>query len=228
MRILVVAPHADDETIGVGGTIARYVAEGHDVVVAVMTGHGTEGPHPLWPESLWHRIRGEAKKAHAVLGVTETVFEEIPAVTVADQPLWKLTRITSGVIDRVEPDVLFVPFPMDLHKDHRELFHAFSVGWRTCSGAGRKIREIYCYEVVAETHWNIPYVEQGFLPNVWVDITPYLETKLKAAACYESQMRPAPDTRSLRSIKALAEWRGSQMHMEAAEAFVLVRKLWNS
>jgi len=228
MRILVIAPHADDETFGAGGTIARYAEEGHEVVVAVMTGHGTECQHPLWPEGLWHQIRSEAREAHAILGVTKTIFEEIPAATVSDQPFWKLTRTTSGVIDRVEPDILFVPFPMDLHKDHRELFHAFSVGWRTCSEAGRKIREVYCYEVVSETHWNIPYVEQGFLPNVWVDITRYLEKKLEAAARYESQIRPAPDSRSLRAIKALAEWRGSQMHMEAAEAFFMVRKRWGA
>jgi len=227
MRILVIAPHADDEAIGVGGTIARYADEGHEVIVAVMTGHGTERPHPLWPESVWHTIRAEAREAHAILGVQETIFEEIPAVTVADQPIWKLNKITANIVTLVKPDVMYVPFPMDLHKDHRDTFHSFSVAWRTCSEAGQNVKEVYTYEVTGETHWNIPYVEQGFLPNVWVDITDYLERKLKAAECYRSQMMPAPQTRSLRTIRALAEWRVSQMNMHAAEAFYLVRKLWN-
>ena len=74
---------------------------------------------------------------------------------------------------------------------------------------------MYCYEVQSETHWNAPYLEAGFLPNTWVDITAHLETKLRALACYESRLRPMPDARSLcrdpraRSVARLAaELRG--------------------
>jgi LmbE family N-acetylglucosaminyl deacetylase len=90
---------------------------------------------------------------------------------------------------------------------------------------GRSIREIYCYEVLSETHLNIPYVEAGFLPNTWVDISETLNLKLKALQCYESQIRPAPDLRSLETVKALAGLRGAQMGVSAAEAFILIRKL---
>lgn len=81
---------------------------------------------------------------------------------------------------------------------------------------------MYCYEVQSETHWNAPYLEAGFLPNTWVDITAHLETKLRALACYESRLRPMPDARSLAAIRALAVWRGSQQSFAAAEAFVCV------
>src|SRR5205823_11322123 len=113
----------------------------------------------------------------------------------------------------------------DLHKDHRETFHALSVAWRTSSATGRGIKEVYCYEVQSETHWNAPYLEAGFLPNVWVDITAHLDTKMRALACYESQIRPAPDSRSVDAVRALAVWRGSQQNFGAAEAFVAVRLL---
>jgi LmbE family N-acetylglucosaminyl deacetylase len=222
-RVLVVAPHADDETIGMGGTIARYAAEGHHVTVAVVTGHGEDGPHPLWPASLWDRIRSEARAAAAILGIAELLFEEIPAALVADHPKWRLNQAIHGLVERVEPDILYVPFPFDLHKDHREAFHALSVAWRSSSPLGRRIREIYCYEVQSETHWNIPYVEAGFLPSCYVDIGAHLDTKLAALRCYESQIRPPPDARSIEAIRALAVLRGSHMHMHAAEAFVTVR-----
>src|SRR5258705_13735298 len=88
-RVLVIAPHADDETLGVGGTIARRAAEGHEVHVAVVTGHGAD-PHPLWPRSLWDRIRAEARRAMEVLGVRELHFEEVPAALVADVPVHQL------------------------------------------------------------------------------------------------------------------------------------------
>ena len=124
-RILVVAPHADDETIGAGGTIARHVVGGDDVHVAIVTGHG-DGPHPLWPPSVWDTVRGEAARAMAVLGVTQLHFEEIPAALVADQPVWKLNKIIGAILQKLEPEILYVPFPFDLHKDHGETFHALS------------------------------------------------------------------------------------------------------
>ena len=223
-RILVVAPHADDETLGVGGTIARRAAEGHEVHVAVVTGPGSD-PHPLWPRSVWDRVRAEARRAINVLGAHALHFEEIPAAMVADQPIWQLNRTVGSIVERIQPDVLYAPFPFDLHKDHREVYHALSVAWRSSSATGRKLRAIYCYEVPSETHWNAPYLEAGFLPNTWVDVSAHLDTKLRALACYESQIRPAPDARSSEAARALAIWRGSQQGMAAAEAFVTIRLL---
>ena len=109
--------------------------------------------------------------------------------------------------------------------DYRDVFYSLSVAWRPSSAVGRKIRDIYCYEVQSETHWNIPYVEPGFLPSMWMDIGDTLEVKLEALACYKSQIRPAPDSRSVEAVRALAIWRGSQMGLPAAEAFVTVRSL---
>ncbi len=224
-RVLVIAPHADDETLGAGGTVARHAREGDLVYVAVVTGHGDDSPHPLWPRSVWDTVRAEAREACRVLGVKELIFEEVPAALVADHAVWKLNRVTGAIVERVQPDVLYVPFPFDLHKDHREVFHSLSVAWRASSPTGRRIREVHCYEVQSETHWNVPYVEAGFLPNRWVDIGATLETKLEALACYKSQVRPAPDARSLEAVRALAVWRGAQMGAGAAEAFVTVRSL---
>ncbi len=224
-RVLVVAPHADDETLGVGGTIARHVDAGDHVSVAIVTGHGDDGAHPLWPRDVWTVVRAEARRAMAVLGAEDLIFEEVPAVLVAEQPLWKLNRLTLELVERVRPNVLYAPFPYDLHRDHRETFHSLSVAWRTSSEVGRGVEEIYCYEVQSETHWNIPYVEPGFLPNCWVDISPFLAKKLEAAACYKSQIEPPPAARSLEALEALARWRGSQVGVEAAEALVAVRLL---
>jgi LmbE family N-acetylglucosaminyl deacetylase len=222
MRVLVVAPHADDESLGAGGVMARYAAEGHDVFVAVMTGHGESAPHPIFPREVWTVVRAEARRAFSILGVKDVFFYELPAVQVAEQPLWQVTQAALDAVQKARPDVLYVPFLYDLHRDHREIFQAFSVAWRPVSEAGRAIREIYAYETQSETHWSTS-LEPGFTPNTWVDISAYLEKKIEALRCYQSQMRPAPEARSLEAIRALAVWRGSQMHLAAAEAFVALR-----
>ena len=219
-----VAPHADDETIGCGGTIARLAAEGHRVTVAIMTGHGENGPHPIFSREVFDHIRAEAVKAHRLLGVSETVLHEIPSVQVAEQPLWEVNGIVQRLFARVEPDVVFVPFQYDLHEDHRRIFAACSVAWRPSSEIGRQIGAVYAYETPSETHWNFHNVEPGFTPNVWFDISDHLDTKVAALRCFESQIDRYPGARSLEALEALARFRGSQMHMEAAEAFVLVRQ----
>ena len=223
MRVLVVAPHADDETIGCGGTIARLASEGHDVTVAIMTGHGEDHSHPVFPHEVFETVRAEAARAHEVLGVTKTLTREIPAVQVAEQPLWRVNAVVNEVFSEVEPQLVFVPFQFDLHEDHRRLFAACSVAWRPSSPIGRRIESVYAYETPSETHWNFANVEPGFIPNAWFDISDHLDTKLAALRCYESQIDTEPGARSVAAIEALARFRGSQMHYEAAEAFVLVR-----
>lgn len=224
MRVLVVAPHADDETLAMGGTIAKHVAEGDHVTVAVMTGPGAE-PHPVFPHSVWETVRAEARQACRVLGVQELIFRELPAVLVPDLPVWEVNREAQEVLEKAAPEVLYVPFPHDLHLDHKVLFYAFSVAWRPHKFTGQQVREVYAYETVSETHWNPAYLEQGFTPNVYVDVSDTLEKKLEAMSCYESQLQDEPHARSLSALRALATFRGSQVSVRAAEAFVLVRQL---
>ncbi len=221
--VLVLAPHADDETLGCGGTIARLASEGSDVVVAVLTGHGAVHPHPIYDQSVFDRVRDEAKRAHACLGVRETIYRELPAAQLPEVPMHELNRVVHEVFAEVEPQTVFVPFPFDLHEDHRRVFAAASVAWRPTTAMGRRIEAVYAYETPSETHWNAHTIEPGFSPNVWMDISDHLSTKLEAFSCFESQVQEPPAARSLVALESLARWRGSQVHVDAAEAFVLVR-----
>lgn len=224
MNILVLAPHPDDETLGCGGVIARFVAEGHKVAVGIVTGPG-EGEHPFVPGILFEEVRSELAEAMRILGVSDIIFGSIPTTMAADTDRRSLNAEVLRIIDEAQPEILFVPFALDLHSDHREIYHAASIAWRPYLDRGRSIREVYCYEVPTETHLNIPYVEQAFVPNVWIDISEHVETKMKALAAFKSQLQPAPMPRSLEALKAFTAWRGSQIGVRAAEAFVLVRML---
>ena len=225
-KILIIAPHADDEVLGLGGTIARLSSECHDVIVGIMTGYG-EKRHPIWEKEDWDVIRSEALEAHKILGVVETLFREIPAAMVADQPKYIINYIVDELIKAVKPEILYVPFLFDLHYDHREIVHAANVAWRPVTETGRKIKEIYMYETLSETHWNIHQIEGGFLPNCFVDISgKSLRKKLQALSAFKSQLRDFPDARSLEGIESLAKFRGCSVGVSAAEAFVLVRKVY--
>lgn len=224
MNVLVLAPHPDDETLGCGGVIARLAAEGHRVTVGVVTGPG-EGRHPFVEQALFDEVHLELRSAMKILGVHEVIYGSVPTTLSADILRRDLNAEVKRIIDQATPDILFAPFALDLHSDHREIFHAASVCWRPYLEAGRMIREVYCYEVPTETHLNIPYVEQGFVPNCWFDISKYIDLKIAAFASFKSQVQQEPMPRSLDAVRALATWRGSQIGVQAAEAFVLVRSL---
>ena len=225
MRVLVIAPHADDETLGMGGTIARLVHEGHEVHVALMTGAGESGAHPFIPKESFDVVRKEFDAALDVLGVKNKIVCDLPAVLVEQEPVYKINDVTKGLVDRVQPERLYLPFAYDLHRDHRELFYSFSVHARPYLSMGQSIREVYCYETPSETHLSAPYLEPAFTPNVYVNVSEFMPAKLDALNCYASQAQEPPLPRSRIAIEALARLRGSHIGVDAAEAFVLVRKL---
>lgn len=87
------------------------------------------------------------------------------------------------------------------------------------------VKQIYAYETLSETGWNIPNVQNEFIPNVYVDISEYLPKKLKAISLFKTQLSPFPNPRSIEAIEALAKYRGSTVNVKAAEAFSLVREI---
>jgi N-acetylglucosamine malate deacetylase 1 len=216
-RLLVIAPHPDDEVLGTGGTMARFARAGGHVTVLTVAAHMP----PLYSESVHETTVREARKAHALLGVAESIFLDYPAVHLGDTPLAKFNASIADVINRVEPHVLLIPY-FDRHVDHRHVFEGAMVASRPI-GKARSIRLLACYETLSETHWNAPHLEPAFVPNWTVDITDFLQLKLDAMSCYESQLHPFPQPRSLEALKGLAVFRGSQAGFGHGEAFHIVR-----
>ena len=224
MSILVIAPHADDETLGMGGSIARFASEGKKVTVAVMTGPG-DGPHPLWPRESWDAIRKEAAKATAKLGVADLLFENLPAACLDDVPAHRINAAVSEMIERVGPEELYLPYYHDLHHDHRALSYAAIVHARAYLQRGSRIRLIAMYETPTETHLFPASLHPPFAPNMWVDISETIETKLAAWGCYTSQQLSGQTPRSAETLKAQAVVRGAEIGTAAAEAFLVLRSL---
>ena len=223
-RVLVLAPHNDDETLGVGATMAKHAAKGDEVFVSILTSIDENNP-VMKPNKA--EIRAETKKAMEILGVNyaNVIYRDLPNVLLRDEPMYKINKVVIDVVKEVAPDILYMPFINDLHKDHREIVYAAQVAARTCTDFGKNIKQVMMYETLSETHWNIESVEGGFLPNVFNEIYDFLDLKLKAVQAYKSQLKFFPDVRSVEALKSLAILRGAIVGMRAAEGFMLVRGL---
>ena len=215
MRILVFAPHNDDEVLGVGGTIAKYAQAGHEVFVCEVTS---------WLENLesTNALKKEALKAHEKLGVKETLFLDLPVVHLKETATHVKNQRFLEIVQTIKPEVVFLPHTGDMHVDHVETTAAAMVALRPHENP--QLRAIYIYETLSETEWNIPNVTNVFIPNVWNDITETFTFKIEAMKCYQSQLRSFPHPRSLEAIEALARLRGSTIGTRYAESFVCVRE----
>lgn len=219
MKVLVIAPHPDDEILGVGGTIAKRVANGDSVYVCIVT----KGCAPLFTEEFIEQGRREAKEAHCLLGVKETIFLDFPAVMLETVPRHELNAGISDMIQRIKPDEVYLPHRGDMQIDHQMVADAAMVALRP--KYEHVIKRIYTYETLSETGWNIPNVANEFTPTVYEDITDTLEKKVEAMKMFQSQLAEFPNARSIGAIEALARYRGATVNVCAAEAFQLIREI---
>jgi len=214
-KALIIAPHPDDETLGVGGTIKRMTSEGTKVSVLIVSGHMP----PLYSEDDYKKTLNESKKVFKYLGVKDYEFLNIPATKVNEVPVAELNGKINKFINRRNPDTVFIPFP-DRHIDHRIVFDSSIVASRPVGNKYPKY--VFLYETLSETHWNVPDVEPNFNPNLFINIDKEIKSKLKALSFYKSQIKNNT-SRSLNAVKALAKFRGSQNGCKFAEAFKIVR-----
>ena len=216
-RVLVVAPHPDDETLGVGGTIAKYSNEGHEVHVLIISGHLP----PLYKREDYEKTVGEARRAFKILGVKKSEFFEFPATMIGDLPVHTLNGKVCKVVNDFNPHIVLCPYP-DRHIDHRLVFDSVMVATRPV-GKGKDIEIVAAYETLSETHWNAPHIEPNFTPNWVINISDTIDKKIEAIKCYESQIPDFPGSRSVKALEALAIFRGTQAGFGYGEGMHIVR-----
>ena len=216
MRILVVGAHPDDEVFGCGGTIPKYSRQGHEVNVLTLT-----QANDLFGVEAVQRGRTEAREAHRILGVKETYFSDLPSVRLDTLPQREINDLLLDYFQKIQPEVLFLPFCGDVNRDH-QIVHACGMVAARPTGP-IEIRAIYSYEALSSTNWNSPGLTPTFVPNVFCDISETIDLKLRAVQAFASQLRTYPHERSAESVMALSRYRGGFVNKPHAEAFMCLR-----
>ena len=207
MRVLVIAPHPDDELIGAGGTIAKRSRRGDEVYVCVVT----KGTPPIFSEDFIEQGRKECRMADTMLGVKQTIFLDLPNGKIDE------------VVKKIKPDEVYIPHRGDMQIDHQMVVDASMVALRP--KFSHVVKRIYAYETLSETGWNIPNAANEFIPTVYEDITDTFSQKMEAMGIFKSQLSDFPAARSLGAIEALARYRGAMVGVAAAECFSLIREI---
>ena len=217
-KTLVVAPHPDDETLGCGGTILQHRAA-RDAVHWIIVTHVSDEMFSMKRNCPQQE---EIDKVAARYGFEKVHNLKLPISQLDLVPMADLIGCLSDVIREVQPEVLYVPYRGDIHTDHRIVFDAVA----SCTKWFRyeSIRRVLAYETLSETDFGLNPDINGFRPNVFVDITEYLETKVDILQIYKSEVSDFPFPRSEQAIRALAQLRGAAAGYKAAEAFMLLKE----
>ncbi|RZB29757.1 MAG: hypothetical protein SRB1_02037 [Desulfobacteraceae bacterium Eth-SRB1] len=216
-KVLVVAPHPDDETLGCGGTLLKHKNSGDKIYWMIITNIQVENG---WSEEKVQKRQKEIHYVSEMYGFEETFNLNFPTTMLDAIPYNDLIAKMSVVIQEVKPSIVYLPNRSDVHTDHQVTFKSAV----SCCKNFRApfIRKILMYECLSETEFSPPLQNNVFMPNVFVDISSYLEKKLEIMSLYVSEVMEAALPRSLEVIEALARYRGSRIGVKYAESFSLV------
>ncbi len=214
-KILVMAPHPDDEVLGCGGTIAKNIERGNEVYLCV----ATEPYTPDWSETYIKRKREEIQASNNILGITDTHFLGYPTVKLDTISQKRINDDIATLVREINPSEVYIPHRGDINKDHGIIHDATLVATRPLN---QNIENILAYETLSETEWGtIP-----FIPTVYEKLSnEHIQTKIQAMEAFASELKEYPHPRSTRSMLALSQKRGSEISSEYAEAFSLVRQI---
>ena len=216
MTILVIACHPDDEVIGVGGTILKEVAKGTDVYVQIIT----KAWEPKWDENTVKEKRREVEKVHSFLGIRKTFFADFLTTKLDSLSESSLVDSITNVMTEVQPNIVYTHNPYEIHKDHKITYSATMAAVRPLPNS--KVKKVLLYEIPFVT-WKSNSVYNH--PNVYENISKYLDKKIEAMSMYKTELRDFPHPRSREGLKIISQYRGLEVGMQAAEAFYLSKEL---
>lgn len=215
--VLAVVAHPDDETIGIGGSLARFATQGWQVQTCIVSG-SADARH-LRPSD--EALNGDTIKAHRILGLSRPTLGTFRNIRLNVVPHIELVQFIEQSIETTRADLILTHHPSDLNHDHGVVSRAAQAAsrlWLRRPGAVPPLRGLYFFEVLSSTDWAYPSNTGAFAPTTFVDIEAQVEKKIRAAMAYRDVLRDHPHSRSVESIRGLARLRGAQAGLVAAEA----------
>lgn len=223
-RILIIAAHPDDDILGCGGFIAKYI----DLIESIKVVFIAEGSSCRFKISeIGEKVvldeidtRNEmGRNALKILGVTEYSFHDLKCGRLDELPIIDINQIIESEINEFKPDTVFTHSESDLNNDHRIVFRSSLMATRPLPNFS--VKNIYSYEVLSSSEWNLT---DPFKPNYYIQLDEiHIEKKINALEKYYSEVKDYPFPRSITGIRTLAQLRGMQIGVKFAEAFKLIR-----
>jgi LmbE family N-acetylglucosaminyl deacetylase len=217
-KIIVVAVHPDDETIGAGGSLLRFKAEGKEIYWMVLTNIHVQ--HGFRAEDVETRSK-EITEVSKLYNFNDTFLLDFPTTQLDSLPKGEIISAISKVFRTVNPTTVILPFLGDVHGDHRTGFECAY----TCTKNFRypSIKKIWMMETSSETDFALPGQHNTFSPNVFIEISDFIQKKEEIFSLFKSEIGQHPFPRSIENLYALATVRGATAGVKYAEGFMNIK-----
>ncbi|MFS0574917.1 PIG-L deacetylase family protein [Sporosarcina sp. 179-K 3D1 HS] len=216
-RILIIAPHADDEILGCGGLIEKACRFNNHVKVIVVAVGDITHPHK-GAVVTGHTRKKELQEALAYLGCTDfDVLYDDKDSLLDTVPKSEIIQKLDTILDGFRPTMVFIPLP-SYHQDHIVLFEASFAALRPKPNQFIKLIAMYEYPLITwqyQKFWNTG--------ELYLDITDTMQKKLNSFLKHKSQIRPKEHLISPENVVKWAEMRGMEVGMKYAEKFYILR-----
>lgn len=215
MKVLVLAAHPDDETLGCGGTISKLSSEGAEIYLLTFT------------DGISSRKEGDRTrsidKITKILGLKKYKCLKFPDNEMDSVSLLSVIKEIELFVseENINPDLVLTHSPDCLNIDHRTVYEATITSFRGMSKFNPI--KIICYEVVSSSEWNP--IKRLFFPNLYIDVTNHYEKKIEALKVYQNEMRRFPHPRSYENILNILKTNGSEVGLRYAERFMTIREV---
>jgi LmbE family N-acetylglucosaminyl deacetylase len=212
--VLVLVPHADDEVLGFGASIAKHVSNKDEVHVGIVKGS--------------YNLRSATQNKNTENSLDILKYKEIHLLNIEEKNLESFNiEVLNNVEDlivKLNPNILYIPHYGDAHQDHTAVFNYARIASRIHGVSS--IQTILCGEIISTSGNGFYYNSNNFNPNYYNIITEeHLAKKVEALQCYTGEIKQYPHPRSPEGLRIVAQQRGMESGSLLAEAFVCVRNI---
>lgn len=222
MKVSVVAAHPDDELIGVGGTILKHISNGDKIQILIIC-EGKSSRYMKFEDmdrSILDYYHGETTSAMKIMKIDNYQVCNYPNNRLDTMPLLDIIKTIQNYLDEFKPDVVYTHSYTELNIDHLIINKAVVTAVRALPDS--YVRELLFFTTLSSTE-QARAIGKYFEPNIFVDISPFIEKKLEALSCYQSELRMSPHPRNTELIRANDRVCGSKVGIEYAEEFMIGR-----
>ena len=206
-KILVIAPHPDDETLGCAGTLLKHKKSGDEIHWLIVTSIIGD---KRYPPTFTEQRKNEIELTSKLYGFSTVNILNFKPATLDVTPLNNIIEEISTIVKDIKPKVVF------------DASVACTKSFRNHS-----IKAVRVYETLSETDFGCNPDNNGFRPNYFVNVERYLDKKIEILNVFDSEMKAPPFPRNEEAVRALALLRGSVAGAVAAEAFMSLKEIWD-
>ncbi|NQT06204.1 MAG: PIG-L family deacetylase [Candidatus Omnitrophica bacterium] len=219
-KVLILAVHPDDETLGCGGSLLKHKKKGDKIYWLIATSIKSE--QGFKKDEIARRDK-EIKSVANMYGFEAVKMLDIPTTQVKEFPKQEMVKSISTVFKAIKPNILYLPFNGDVHSDHKVIFEAAY----SCTKTFRYpfLNKVLMMETISETEFAPPTKDSVFVPNYFVDISEFIAKKIEIMKIFKNEIGRHPFPRSVKNIKTLATFRGATAGFKYAESFMVLKEL---